>query len=200
MKKEMTCGTAIVMLTKRGIAWDSLDNAVQIAMDAKFSNKGKGWKKPEQVKCHAADPNNCRFHHTGKYADAKGKDLFDIDKFGAYDADDIKAFIAEQLEAAGVGVKYLSVGLNAENGQYTVGFEPESADDTGKAQSIIEDFVFDIDGTSIDDDMWKKDGSGFKGAFTTPESEDAISNGGEEDDADSALNDDILSVIYEAGL
>lgn len=194
MKKEMTCGTAIVMLTKRGIAWDSLDNAVQIAMDAKFATSGKGWKKPEQVKCHAKDPNNCPYHKTGKFSGAKNKDLFDVDKFGAYNADDIKAFLSEQLEAAGVGVKSLDVSLNAENGQYTVVFEPDDADEAEKAQSIIEDFVFDIDGTSIDDEMWKKDGSGFKGAFTTPESEDAISNGGEEDDADAALNDDILSV------
>lgn len=196
MKKDTSCGTAIVMLAKRGVAFDSLDN-ISYAMDAAAFAGNKKWKKPNEVKCHAKDPNNCRFHKTGKFADVKSKDLFNGDKNPdcAYDADDIRDFLADQMDAAGLDAKKLEVSLDPKSGVYTVAFDVgKGAKENETAQEIIDDFVFDIDGSGMGiggkeggDECYEpsKDG-GMLGYFTTPESEDAIAKDDDgEDDGDS---------------
>lgn len=210
MKKTITCGEAIVALAKRGIAVDSAEDAIQMALDAKFPTKGDKytgpWKKPEEVKCHAKDPSNCRFHHTGIYAKAKNKDLFDVEKFGAYSAADINAFLEEQFEAAGIDA-YISVTMDAKSGKFHVILDNLLAKNHGdfkdadKAKQMVENFIFDIDGVSIGkngkdtvDSMWSEMGkSEFVGEFSTPESEDLVDDGeGDDSEAASALNDDVI--------
>lgn len=202
-KAEMTCGDAIVMLAKRGIACDSVGSAIQTAMDAKFANKAKGWKKPNEVKCHAADPNNCRFHKTGKYADVSNNNLFNPLAGCDYDAGDIQAFLSEQMEAAGLDMGPVVVEFDNEICAYTVKFQPNGGSDAvEKAQGIVDDFVFDINGTGLGDTWddpkaWKKYG-GVVSSFTTPESEDMLEKkeaeeeGGGDDAAKGALEIDVI--------
>lgn len=216
MKKTITCGEAIVALARRGIAVDSAENAIQMALDAKFPTKGDKytgpWKKPEEVKCHAKDPSNCRFHHTGIYAEAKNKDLFDTKKFGAYSDDDICAFLKEQFEAAGIDA-YLSVTMDPATGKFSVILDNDKAKDHGdfkdadKAKQMIENFIFDIDGVAIGkngkdtvDSMWSEMGkSEFVGEFSTPESEDMVGGGDNDEEAASALNDDMIEKDDDGG-
>lgn len=113
-----------------------------VAEDAAFVSKKAGWKKPNQVKCHAKDPNNCRFHHTGKYANMKGKKLFTSDKSWKEDPSDIQSFLEEQAEAAGVDAG-IAVTLDKESGKYKVDV---TGNDIQGGKALVDDFLYDLGG------------------------------------------------------
>ena len=184
--RPMSFRTALKRCAQHGFACDAaaVTDVMRFAMDAKFATKGKGWKNPNEVKCHAADPQNCRFHKTGKYAGQKDKDLFSVKKNGVYTAEDIQGFLKEQMEAAGFKVESLEAKLNAEKGCFEVSFKPGEGSDAEAMTGMVDDFVFDADGISLglgeDNSGWEKGKDGvWKTAFETPESVDAM--GGEEE-------------------
>ena len=184
--RPMSFRTALKRCAQHGFACDAaaVTDVMRFAMDAKFATKGKGWKNPNEVKCHAADPQNCRFHKTGKYAGQKDKDLFSVKKNGVYTAEDIQGFLKEQMEAAGFKVDSLEAKLNAEKGCFEVSFKPGEGSDAEAMTGMVDDFVFDADGISLglgeDNSGWEKGKDGvWKTAFETPESVDAM--GGEEE-------------------
>ena len=148
-KETVSCGTAIVMLAKRGVAFDSLEN-LSYAMDmAAFQTTAKNWKKPGEVKCHAKDPHNCRFHKTGKYAKVKGADTFNADK-EKFGVDDIQSFIEEQFEAAGLDPSKVTVELDADHEAFKVSFDVgKDTDDILSAATIVENFGGDMDGNFL---------------------------------------------------
>ena len=77
----------------------ALDEA--LAMDAKTAGMKYSKKDLGKVVCHAKDPNNCRFHKTGKYAGLTDADAFSK-KLGDCSKDDIQDYINEALEAKGI--------------------------------------------------------------------------------------------------
>lgn len=77
----------------------ALDEA--LAMDAKIAGMKFSKKDMGKVVCHAKDPNNCRFHCTGKYSKLTHSNAFSKE-FGECSKDDIQDYINEALEAKGI--------------------------------------------------------------------------------------------------